>query len=149
MTRAVATCLAARRPPVQVSARRLFPVNYTIGIVPDAARVLSNAAARIAELWALSDAKFGAIIGLSESSASQLRAGLQFLEHETEPFERAQYLLQLFHSLDSWLGQDQTSVRSWLAAENLDFHAAPAEVIVTVKGLLRTIAYLDAIRFRN
>jgi Protein of unknown function (DUF2384) len=124
-------------------------VTYAFDIVPDAARVLSNAVARIAELWVLSDAKFGAIIGLPESSASQLRAGHQRLEHETEPFERAQYLLQLFHSLDSWLSQDQTSVRSWLAAENLVLGAAPADIIVTVKGLLRTIAYVDAIRFPN
>lgn len=119
------------------------------GIVPDAARVLSKAAARIAELLCLSDNKFGAIIGLSESSASQLRAGRHFLEEGTEQFERAQQLLRLFESLDNWLGHDQASLRSWLTTENLDLGAAPAEIIVTVEGLLCTINYVDALRFRN
>jgi Protein of unknown function (DUF2384) len=115
---------------------------------PDAARVLSDAVARIAELWMLSNAKLGAILGLSGPTASRLRAGRYRLEPGTKPFELAQHLLRLFRSLDSWLGQDDASARSWLAARNLDLGVTPAELIVTVRGLLRTSDYVDALRAR-
>jgi Protein of unknown function (DUF2384) len=115
---------------------------------PDAARVLSDAVARIAELWMLSNAKLGAILGLSGPTASRLRAGRYRLEPGTKPFELAQHLLRLFRSLDSWLGQDDASARSWLTSRNLDLGAPPAELIVTVRGLLRTSDYVDALRAR-
>jgi hypothetical protein len=115
---------------------------------PEASRVLSEAVTRIAEIWGLSNARLGAIIGLSGPSASRLRAGRYQLEPESKPFELAQHLLRLFRSLDSWLGQDDAAARSWLSTRNLDLGAEPMELLNTVRGLLRTSDYVDALRAR-
>jgi uncharacterized protein (DUF2384 family) len=115
---------------------------------PEASRVLTEAVRRIADLWQLSNARLGAIIGLSGPTVSRLRSGSYQLEIGSKPFELAQHLLRLFRSLDSWLGQDDDAARSWLATPNLDLQARPAELLVTVRGLLRTSDYLDALRAR-
>lgn len=115
---------------------------------PEASRVLTEAVSRIAELWGLSNARLGAIIGLSGPTASRLRAGRYLLEPDSKPFELAQHLLRLFRSLDSWLGQDDTAARSWLATRNLDLGGPPIELLPTVRGLLRTSDYVDALRAR-
>lgn len=115
---------------------------------PDAGRVLSDAVGRIAEFWHLTNARLGAILGLSGPTVSRLRAGQYRLEPGSKPFELAQHLLRLFRSLDSWLGQDDASVRSWLATPNLDLGERPIDLLPTVRGLLRTSDYVDALRAR-
>ena len=114
----------------------------------EAARVLTEAVTRIADLWRLSNGRLGAIIGLSAPTASRLRAGRYRLEPGSKPFELSQHLLRLFRSLDSWLGQDDEAVRSWLATANLDLGEKPIELLPTVRGLLRTSDYVDALRAR-
>ena len=114
----------------------------------DASRVLSDAVARIADFWHLSNAKLGLILGLSGPTVSRLRAGRYRLEAGGKPFELAQHLLRLFRSLDSWLGQDDGSARSWLATRNLDLGARPIDLLSTVRGLLRTSDYVEALRVR-
>lgn len=114
----------------------------------DASQVLSEAVSRIATFWQLSNAKLGAILGLSAPTVSRLRSGAYRLEQGSKAFELAQHLLRLFRSLDSWLGQDDASARSWLATPNHDLGAAPLELVGTVRGLLRTSDYVDALRAR-
>lgn len=115
---------------------------------PDAARVLSEAIARIADFWHLSNARLGSIIGLSGPTVSRLRSGQYKLEPSSKSFELAQHLLRLFRSLDSWLGQDDASTRSWLTTRNIDLEARPIDLLPTVRGLLRTSDYVDALRAR-
>ena len=114
----------------------------------DASRVLSDAVARIAEFWQLSNTKLGLILGLSGPTVSRLRAGRYRLEAGSKQFELAQHLLRLFRSLDSWLGQDDGSARSWLTTRNLDLGERPIDLLSTVRGLLRTSDYVDALRAR-
>ncbi len=116
---------------------------------PDAPRVLGEALTRIAEFWQLSNARLGRIVGLSAPTVSRLRAGSYRLEADGKPFELAQHLVRLFRSLDSWLGQDDAAARSWLATPNVDLGAAPIELIASVRGLLRTGDYVDALRART
>lgn len=115
---------------------------------PDAARVLTQATAHIADIWQLSNAALGAIIGLSGATVSRLRSGRYELEPDSKPFELSQHLLRLFRSLDSWLGQDDVAARSWLATVNLDLGERPLVLLSTVRGLLRTSDYVDALRAR-
>lgn len=115
---------------------------------PDAPRVLGEAVDRIGGFWQLSNARIGAILGLSGPTVSRLRAGSYRLEPGSKPFELAQHLVRLFRSLDSWLGQDDVAARSWLATPNLDLGAAPIDLIATVRGLVRTGDYVDALRAR-
>ncbi|MGR6331172.1 antitoxin Xre-like helix-turn-helix domain-containing protein [Sphingomonas sp. XXL09] len=114
----------------------------------DAPRVLSEAIARIAGFWQLSNQRLGTILGLSAPTVSRLRSGSYRLEADSKPFELAQHLLRLFRSLDSWLGQDDAAARSWLQTPNLDLGAAPIELIATVRGLLTTGDYVDTLRAR-
>lgn len=115
---------------------------------PEAPRVLTDAVSRIAGFWHLSNARLGVIIGLSGATVSRLRAGRYQLEPGSKPFELAQHLVRLFRSLDSWLGQDDESVRSWLSTPNMDLGDRPLALIATVRGLLRTSDYVDALRAR-
>ena len=115
---------------------------------PEASRVLTDAVGRIAELWHLSNARLGGIIGLSGPTVSRLRAGRYRLEPGSKPIELAQHLLRLFRSLDSWLGQDDEAARSWLATANLDLGARPLDLLPTIRGLLMTSDYVDALRAR-
>jgi uncharacterized protein (DUF2384 family) len=115
---------------------------------PDASRVLTGAVARIADLWQLSNARLGAILGLSAATVSRLRGGSYRLETGSKPFELAQHLLRLFRSLDSLLGQDDASARSWLITPNRDLEARPIDLLPSVQGLLRTSDYVDALRAR-
>lgn len=120
------------------------------GIVdaPDMPRTLSEAVARIAEFWRLSDVRLGSVLGLSAPTVSRLRGGSWRLEPGSKPFELAQHLLGLFRSLDSWLGQDEVAARSWLATPNRDLGSTPLELIGTLRGLLRAVDYVDALRAR-
>ena len=115
---------------------------------PDVSRVLTAAISRIADIWQLPNAKLGEILGLSGPTASRLRSGRYALEPGSKPFELAQHLLRLFRSLDSWLGQDDESARSWLATRNLDLEGRPIDLVLTIRGLLRTSDYVDALRAR-
>lgn len=114
-----------------------------------APRVLSEAVARIAEFWQLTNSGLGAILGLSAPTVSRLRGGRYRLEPGSKPFELAQHLLRLFRSLDSWLGQDDEAARSWLATPNRDLGDRPLALIATVRGLLATGDYVDALRART
>ena len=115
---------------------------------PDAARVLSDAVARVSAFWQLSNAELGAIIGLSGPTVSRLRAGEYRLEPGSKPFELAQCLLRLFLSLDRWLGQDDETALSWLTTPNIDLGERPIDLLSTVSGRLRTSDYVDALRAR-
>jgi hypothetical protein len=115
---------------------------------PNAARVLSAVVTHIAASWQLSNVELGAIIGLSAPTVARLRAGRYQLASGSKPFELAQHLLRLLRSLDSWLGRDEGSATSRLTTRNLDLEARPIDLLPTVRGLLRTNDYVDALRAR-
>ncbi|WP_308909458.1 MbcA/ParS/Xre antitoxin family protein [Pseudokordiimonas caeni] len=112
------------------------------------ARILTKAVNRIADLWNLSNAKLGEILGLSPATVSRLRNGLKELEPGSKEFELAQYLARLFRGLDAIVGSDDRAARSWLMTENLDLKARPIDLIVKIKGLMTACDYVDAYRAR-
>lgn len=114
----------------------------------EASRGLSEAVSRIAKLWQFSNAQMGAILGLSGPTTSRLRTGRYRLEPGSKPFELAQHLLRLFRSLDSWLGSDDEAARSWLATRNIDLGERPVDLLPSIRGLLCTSDYVDALRAR-
>lgn len=111
-------------------------------------RILTSAIAKIADFWGLSNAKLGAILGLSAATVSRLRSGGSTLDPASKSFEAGQYLLRLFRSLDALLGSDDVAVRSWLKATNLDLDARPLDLIDSFKGLMTVCDYVDAHRAR-
>ena len=111
-------------------------------------RVLTDAVARIAQFWGLTNAKLGAVLGLSPATISRLRSGKTELDPASKSFEAGQYLLRLFRSLDALLGSDDLAAQSWLATSNLDLDAPPIDLIDSFKGLMTVCDYVDAHRAR-
>lgn len=111
-------------------------------------RVLTTAVSRIADFWGLTNAKLGAVLGLSAATVSRLRSGQARLDPASKSFEAGQFLLRLFRSLDALLGSDDQAARSWLATRNLDLGARPIDLIDSFKGLITVCDYVDAHRAR-
>lgn len=117
-----------------------------VGVIPDEERVLTIAISRAADLWNLTNATLGGIIGVSGPTASRLRSGQKKLLRGTKPFELGQYLVRLFRSLDALTGSDDKSAISWLGTENDDLGGRPLDLIKTVKGLAEVSNYVDDFR---
>ena len=111
-------------------------------------RVLSEAIARIADLWSLTNERLGRVLGLSSATISRLRSGSFELEADSKAFEAGQYLVRLFRSLDAMMGSDDEASRAWLRSPNLDLETTPIELLVTFTGLARVCDYVDAHRAR-
>jgi len=109
---------------------------------------LSSAVTRIADLWGFSNAKLGAILGLSAATVSRLRAGSTMLDPSSKSFEAGQFLLRLFRALDALLGSDDAAAKRWLDTPNLDLGNKPIERIDTMRGLIEVCDYVDFYRAR-
>jgi uncharacterized protein (DUF2384 family) len=114
----------------------------------DRATALSEAIVRIAEFWALSNTKLGAILGLSAPTISRLKRGASELDPASKSFEAGQFLLRLFRSLDALLGSDDAAARRWLDTINLDLAAKPIDKLDTMRGLIEVCDYVDFYRAR-
>jgi uncharacterized protein (DUF2384 family) len=115
--------------------------------VADAA-VLSKAVVRAARLLGLTQRDVAAALGISEATASRMFAGKYLLSRErAKEWELAVLLVRLFRSLDALWGHEATA-RTWLTSENLALGGRPADLVRTVEGMVRVVAYLDAARGR-
>jgi len=119
-----------------------------VAVVPEDERVLTIAVSRAADLWDLTNATLGRIIGVSGPTASRLRSGQKRLLRGTKPFELGQYFVRLFRSLDALTGSDDKSAMSWLRTENKDLGGRPIDLIEPVKGLAEVSNYVDDFRAR-
>lgn len=115
---------------------------------PDRTAVVSKAVARAAGLLGLTNAVLARTIGVSEATASRLRAGRFALEPDSKPYELALLLVRLFRSLDAVVGGDQASLRSWMTARNLALGGVPRDLVQSVTGLVAAVDYVDAARAR-
>ena len=112
------------------------------------AEILSSAMARIAAFWNFSNAKLGAVLGLSPATVSRLRGGRTTLDPASKSFEAGQLLLRLFRGLDALMGSDDDASRRWLEARNLDLEARPIDLIDSFRGLIAVSDYVDGHRAR-
>jgi uncharacterized protein (DUF2384 family) len=114
----------------------------------DQSRVLSEAVARVATCWKLTNEQLGAVVGISAATASRLRSGGYKLQRAEKAFELGQYLIRLFRSLDALMGSDDAASISWLKSENLDLGGRPIDLIRTIRGLSEVADYVDDYRAR-
>jgi hypothetical protein len=112
------------------------------------AEILSEAMAKIAGFWQLSNAKLGTVLGLSPATVSRLRSGRTQLDPASKSFEAGQFLLRLFRGLDALMGSDDQASQRWLETRNLDLDARPLDLIDSFKGLIIVCDYVDAHRAR-
>ena len=114
---------------------------------PEAA-VLSKAVVRAARLLGLSQREAAAILGVSEATASRLFAGKYQLSRErAKEWELARLFVRMYRSLDALWGHEE-SAHTWLTSDNLALAARPVDLLASVEGLVRVVAYLDAARGR-
>jgi transcriptional regulator with XRE-family HTH domain len=112
------------------------------------AAVLGKAVVRAARLLDLSQRDVAAALGISEATTSRLFAGKYVLSAErAKEWELAILLVRLFRSLDALWGHE-ASARLWLDGRNDALGGRPRELLRTVEGLVRVVAYLDAARGR-
>lgn len=114
----------------------------------DENRVLTQAVARVAACWKLTNEQLGAVLGLSPATASRLRSGSYALDRSVKAFELGQYLVRLFRSLDALMGSDDRASMSWLKTANLDLGGRPIDLIRTISGLNDVTNYVDDYRAR-
>jgi DNA-binding XRE family transcriptional regulator len=111
------------------------------------AAVISKAVINAAELLTISQTRLAQTLGVSKSTVSRLHSGSYLLSPEKKEWELAVLLVRLFRSLDAIVGGIAEDARSWLNSNN---HAlaerTPADMILTVEGLVRVVNYLDARR---
>ena len=112
---------------------------------PDGALV-TKAAMRAAARLGVSDRELARIVGVSAATVSRMGRGAYVLRAGRKPFELALLLVRLYRSLDSIVGGDQKLAQAWLRAENTALGDVPLDRIMSITGLLETIAYLDARR---
>ena len=112
------------------------------------AAVLSKAAVRAAKLLELTQREVAAALGISEATTSRLFAGKYLLSPErAKEWELARLLVRMFRSLDALWGHEETA-RLWLASPNTALAARPQDLLRSVEGMVRVVAYLDAARGR-
>jgi hypothetical protein len=109
-------------------------------------RVLTTATVRAAEHLDINASTLAAIIGVSQPTVSRMKSGTYFLAERSKPFELAQLFLRMFRSLDSIVGSDDATARSWLTTHNLALQGRPIDLVTKAQGLVETVMYLDARR---
>jgi hypothetical protein len=108
--------------------------------------VLTTATVRAADFLGLSSGDLARVLGLSPASVSRMRQGSFQLDRDSKAFELAQLLVRLFRALDSVVGGDADSLRSWMVSANSALGRRPVELIRTVRGLVAAVDYVDSRR---
>lgn len=113
------------------------------------AAVLTKAVVRAAAFLGLTQKEVAGILGVSEASVSRMHAGTYRLSpSRAKEWELARLFVRLFRSLDALWGHGEEA-RTWLATPNLALATPrPRDLLMSVEGLVRVVAYLDAARGR-
>jgi uncharacterized protein (DUF2384 family) len=111
--------------------------------------VLSTAFCKAAEFLGIPQKDQARILGVSAASASRLSRGERLIDARSKEGELAALFVRVFRSLDALVGGDTHKARAWLHAGNHHPSGVPAELLVTVPGLLHVVEHLDATRGRS
>jgi hypothetical protein len=114
---------------------------------PNRAQVLSRAVAEVARHLDIGSSDLGAILGISQSSASRLMNGLYALREQQKEWELAALLVRLYRGLYSIVGNNEQLAKDWLKSRNRAFgDQIPFVVIRQASGLVHACDYIDAHR---
>jgi DNA-directed RNA polymerase specialized sigma24 family protein len=113
--------------------------------LPEASAVLTRATLRASDRLGVSQRELASVLGVSAASLSRL-GRTRSIDPDSKEGELALLFVRIFRSLDSLTGGDDAAARAWLHAANTHLGGTPAELIVTVPGLVHVVEYLDAMR---
>ena len=116
---------------------------------PAPERVLTKAVVQAADHLGLTQKEVAGVLGVSEASVSRMRSGAYLLDPgRAKEWELGRLFVRMFRSLDALWGHDEPA-RTWLASPNLALATdRPRDLLTSVEGLVRVVAYLDAARGR-
>ena len=75
--------------------------------------VVTKAVSRAAALLGITNTTLAHILGVSEATASRLRAGHYTVQLGTKQYEFSLLLIRLFRGLDAIMGGEKASLQSW------------------------------------
>lgn len=105
--------------------------------------ILTKALLRASGALGVTNAELAAVLGVSTSYISKLRAGTSTLQLGTKTAELSTLLVRAFRSLDAIVGGDESVARHWLRNENTSLSGPPVELMKSIAGLVTTVEYLD------
>lgn len=105
--------------------------------------IMTKATLRAAELLDVNNRELAAIIGVSPSFVTKLRAGASVLADKSKAMELAVQFVRAYRSLDAVVGGDVKTARDWLRHHNTALDTVPLTYMKTVVGLIDTVNYLD------
>ncbi|PCI39879.1 MAG: hypothetical protein COB46_07795 [Rhodospirillaceae bacterium] len=109
--------------------------------------VLTRALTRAASHMCVSQKILAKVIGSSPSTVSRMFQDDGYcLKRTGKEFELAAFFVRLFRSLDAISGGDDTTSQTWMQANNTVLQGRPVDLIQSIQGLLRTLAYVDSRR---
>lgn len=117
----------------------------SVAAAPGAIDVLSKAAARAAGQLDLSQAELAKVLGVSPAAVSRAVNGGR-LPDNPKTLELATLFIRLYRALDAIIGGEALVASAWLRNPNAALGMRPIDAIVTIPGLVATLAYLDSRR---
>ncbi|WP_408600517.1 MbcA/ParS/Xre antitoxin family protein [Pseudomonas sp. PLMAX] len=106
--------------------------------------VLSKAFIRAGEGLGLDDTDLSAVLGEQVSRVLRLRHGHE-LKPNTEAWNRALHLVELYQSLLALVGNEQNA-KIWISSKNRNLSSRPRDLITCRAGLEQVVQYLAATR---
>ncbi len=106
----------------------------------DKTAILTKSLRKAGQQLGLDQASLGRVIGRDRSA---FRRGI---DPESKEGELALLLIRCYRSLFALMGGDPEQMRHWMTTHNLHTGGIPAQQVQSVEGLVRVMAYLDAIR---
>lgn len=109
------------------------------------AQLVGKAAVRAATHLGLPLSTLAAILDYPVSRIEAAGEGLRLLPNSVA-FAKAVTFIRMYRSLDSLMGGDEYSARTWLTSRNTSLQARPVDLLATQDGFQNVINYLDSRR---
>lgn len=107
---------------------------------PEEKRVLAKAVMNAAKALGLTQDETGKIIGRDRSSIGR------GIDPDSKAGELALILIRCHRGLFLLLGGEEADLKHWMNTPNHHLNGTPAELMMSVAGLVNVVMYLDAIR---
>lgn len=112
----------------------------SITSAPNADTVLAEATLNAASALGLTQAELAQVIGRNRS---RLKTSIRV---EEKSGELALLLVRIYRSLYALVDGETEQMKHWMRTLNQGTGGVPREQVISVQGLTRVVAYLDAIR---
>lgn len=113
---------------------------------PEAGVVLAKATARASQYLGINGVMLAETLGVSAPTVSRILNGKYAIDPASKEGELALLLVRVYRSLDALVGMDDGKRQLWMKGFNKALGGVPLQLVQKVDGLVRTLAYVDAMR---